>query len=46
MDNYMPDKVVSDRTNVSPEVIESHYDRRSEREKMEQQGGRIWITSK
>lgn len=32
----MPDKVVSDRANVSPGVIEQHYDRRSEREKMEQ----------
>lgn len=32
----MPDKMVSDRANVSPEVIEQHYDRRSEREKMEQ----------
>lgn len=32
----MPDKVVSDRTNISPRVIEQHYDRRTEREKMEQ----------
>ncbi|WP_115864986.1 tyrosine-type recombinase/integrase [Halorussus litoreus] len=34
--NDMPEKVVSDRANVSPAVIEQHYDRRSEREKMEQ----------
>jgi len=32
----MPDKVVSDRANVSQRVIELHYDRRTEREKMEQ----------
>lgn len=32
----MPDKIVSDRANVSPRVIEQHYDRRTEREKMEQ----------
>jgi len=32
----VPDKVVSDRANVSPTVIEQHYDRRSDREKMEQ----------
>jgi integrase len=36
LNNEMPDKVVSDRANVSPEVIEQHYDRRSERERMEQ----------
>lgn len=32
----MPDKVVSDRANVSQRVIEQHYDRPTEREKMEQ----------
>ncbi len=31
----MPDKVVSDRANVSQEVIDTHYDRRTERERME-----------
>ncbi|WP_459192051.1 tyrosine-type recombinase/integrase [Halosimplex sp. J119] len=39
LNNDMPDKVVSDRANVSSEVIEQHYDRRSEREKMEQRRG-------
>jgi len=32
----VPEKAVSDRANVSPEVIDQHYDRRSKREKMEQ----------
>jgi hypothetical protein len=32
----MPDTVVGDRANVSPKVIEQHYDRRTKREKMEQ----------
>jgi hypothetical protein len=32
----MPDKVVSDRANVSQAVVNQHHDRRTEREKMEQ----------
>ncbi|APE95717.1 tyrosine-type recombinase/integrase [Halodesulfurarchaeum formicicum] len=36
LNSDMPDKVVSDRANVSQRVIEQHYDRRTEREKMEQ----------
>jgi hypothetical protein len=36
LNNDMPDKVVSDRANVSQRVIEQHYDRRTERENMEQ----------
>ena len=36
LSNGMPDKVVSDRANVSPEILDHHYDQRSAQEKMEQ----------
>lgn len=39
LNSDLPDKVVSDRANVSPEIIEQHYDQRTEREKMEQRRG-------
>ncbi|MGQ3412061.1 tyrosine-type recombinase/integrase [Natrinema sp. LN54] len=32
----IPEKIVSDRCDVSSEVLERHYDRRTDREKMEQ----------
>lgn len=35
LNSDVPDKVASDRANVSPEIIEQHYDQRTEREKME-----------
>jgi hypothetical protein len=35
----MPEKVVSDRADVSEDVLEEHYDSRSKMEKMEQRRG-------
>ncbi|MFQ3320407.1 MAG: hypothetical protein ACI80F_002490 [Natronomonas sp.] len=32
----MPDKAIADRTDVSPGVLDKHYDRRTQEEKMEQ----------
>ena len=33
----MPDKAVADRADVSPGVLDKHYDRRTQEEKIEQQ---------
>lgn len=37
--NDIPDRVVSDRVNVSPDVIDDHYDERTEEVKVEQRRG-------
>jgi hypothetical protein len=36
LNSDIPETAVSDRANVSSEVLEKHYDRRNKKEKMEQ----------
>ena len=36
LNSDVPETAVGDRANVSQDVLEQHYDQRSEREKMEQ----------
>lgn len=39
LSNDVPEATVSKRANASPDVLERHYDRRSDRDKMEQRRG-------
>lgn len=39
LSNDVPETIVSDRMNVSLDVLEAHYDRRSEKDKAEQRRG-------
>jgi len=39
LNNDVPSRVVGDRANVSQSILEKHYDRRTQKEKMEQRRG-------